>query len=108
MSTIHVPNLQSYYFAYALGELIVFPADRHRTAFAMENDTPRILYVWIGSNPDPDVNHWFTIETTFAFREGVYGPVYVVEQGGAAGDVKVLSSILETPEFIPAIEILTP
>ena len=106
MSTIHVPHLQTYYISHAVGEMIVFPADKHRTFIAFQDTDAQDLHIWIGSNPPTDITQWFSLggsteRDTLAFDRGVYGPIYISEAGGAAGDAFVLSNLAENYTMEP-------
>ena len=96
-----VPHVQSYYFTWdADTEMLMFPADKHRTYLAIEDDDTHDLLMWVGNNPPADLSQWWSIAQTHVFFEyGVYGPIYLAEPitGQGDGDAKILSNLAEEP-----------
>ena len=100
MSASQVPRLQSFYVEHPIGDMIVLPAHRHRTFLAVQDTDAQNLHIWIGDNPPVDILTWFslggnTTRDTFAFLNGIYGPIYITEAGGGIGDAFILSNLIE-------------
>ena len=97
-----VPRIEFQYFSWAgATEVLKFGTNKHRTYFALEDDDTHDLHMWVGENPDPNLGIWWSISNETAFFEyGVYGPLWFAEPGGAGGDMKVISSLVETPEIL--------
>ena len=92
-----VPRLQSYYFEWDVGDVLVFPADKHRTYFAIEDDDQHDIHIWIGDDPPSDTAQWWSVaQAQLHFLHGIYGPIYFAE-AGQAGDVKIISNLKEEP-----------
>ena len=106
MSTINVPRLQTFHVTHEIGEMIILPADKHRTFLAIQDTDAQNLHIWIGDNPPADVLMWLSLggnteRDTFAFPTGVFGPIYVSEGGGGAGDAFLLSNLIENFSTVP-------
>lgn len=106
MSNIHVPHLQSHYFSHADDEMIVLPTDKHRTHLSIQDTDSQTLHIWIGLNPPADIDEWFSLggsteRDTITFTRGVYGPIYMSEAGGNAGDAFILSNLIENATVEP-------
>ena len=106
MSTIHVPHLQTFHFIHDAIEAVVFAEDKHRTFFGVQDTDAQNLHMWIGLDPDPDVENWFslggsTTRDTFIFDKGVFGPIYLSEGTGVSGEIFVLSNLTESPTIVP-------
>ena len=94
-----VPRIQSHYFDWPEStDMLVFPADKHRTYFAIEDDDAHDLHMWVGDNPPADVSQWWSISNEHVFFEhGVFGPIHFTEPGGGGGDLKLISNLIEQP-----------
>ena len=93
-----VPRIQSFYFSWGVDNMLVFPADKHRTYFAVEDDDQHDLMMWVGDDPPSNTDEWWSIANSHVFFEyGVHGPIYFQEPGGAGGDVKIISTLPEEP-----------
>ena len=93
-----VPRIQSHYFSWTAGNMLVFPADKHRTYFAIEDDDAHNLHMWVGDNPPADISQWWSIAQEHVFFEhGVFGPIHFMEPGGGGDDMKLISNLIEKP-----------
>ena len=105
MSNIHVPHLNTFFFPVPDGQWIRLAEDRHRTFFAIQDREVTDIHIWVGANPSANTDEWFSIGGTdqidiMYLPKGVYGPIYIAESGGGAGEVSILSSITEVAETI--------
>jgi len=107
MSNIHVPHLQTFYFLQPIGQMVCFPPDKHRTFFAVQDTDSQVLNFWLGSEPPVDIDMWFslggnTARDVYTFQRGIYGPIYMTEQGGTVeGEIFVISNLAEQPAIVP-------
>lgn len=99
MSTITVPNIQTYAYVIAPDSYIMFAEDRHRTRFIAQVTTSNNadMYLWVGKNPTVNADDWIHLDTGGTFKEGIYGPIYLAQVGVSDGRVTVISSIAENP-----------
>ena len=100
MSNIHVPHLQTGSITLESDEMARFPADKHRTFFAAQDDDQWNGFLWIGENPPANVLEWFSFGSTadvdtITIERGVYGPIYIAEPNNQGGQVTYLSPLDE-------------
>ena len=106
MSQNLVPNLNTFAYSVQVGMMMVFPKDRHRTRFIIQDRDTQNILIWVGNNPSADLNEWLSLggsqePDTFDFRTGIAGPVYVTDDAGETGNFSVVSPLEEAPTVEP-------
>ena len=105
MATIQVPRLQASHHTHGIDEEVVFPANKHRTYFLIQDTDAQNLHFWIGDNPPLDRGEWLslggnTTRDTIIFSNGVYGPIHISEGEGGIGEIFILSNLVEEPTVV--------
>ena len=102
------PNLNTFAYSVAVGMMIIFPKNKHRTRFVIQDrDTQNILF-WVGNNPSTDLGEWLSLggsmePDTVDFTHGIAGPIYITDDAGGIGNFSVISPLEEAPtlEAVP-------
>ena len=99
-----VPHICTFSYSIPAGEMIVFPMDKHRTRFIMQDIDAQNLLFWCGCDPAIDITEWLALggsmePDTFDFSHGLAGPIYVTDSVGGIGELTIISSLQEAPTF---------
>ena len=109
MATIQVPRLQMSAHTIMSTDVLVFEENKHRTRFVIQHNDAQPTYFWIGDNPDSEITNWFHLSdmttTEFDFTTGIFGPIYVAEDGGGDGQIVIISNLIEVPTITTKIDL---
>lgn len=97
-----VPNLCTFAYSVAVGMMMVFPKDKHRTRFIVQDRDTQNILLWVGCDPSADLSEWLSLggtmePDTLDFITGIAGPIYITDSAGGTGNFSIVSPLTEVP-----------